>query len=135
MGCCGWVRVPRSSLPRSWLHLVITSLHAHHPAAGCGVVEQLLVRWGSLANDAGGPSRASAAIHGLMGVVEASLGVSEMAGEGLAAALSCAEQYTAFCADIIGADSGAATVHYSQCMASTVAAAAAAEPATLSAAL
>jgi hypothetical protein len=92
-----------------WMATVISSLHAHHPATACGVVEQLAGRWGvdaaAAAAAAGGGQgcAAAAALQSLVGLLHSTvsaIGTGE-ATEATVAALAAAEQCLCMCPTLI----------------------------------
>ena len=114
----------------TWMASVISSLHAHHAAAACGVVEQLAGRWGvdAAAAVAGGqPCAAAAALQSLVSVLHGTVCAT---GQGVAtdatvAALSAAEQCLCMCPGLIDPS------YYQQLLVGCASACSAAEVASL----
>jgi len=113
-----------------WMATVISSLHAHHAATACGVVEQLAGRWGvdAAAAAAGGqPCAAAGALQSLIGVLHGTVSATGQgpATDATVAALSAAEQCLCFCSTLIDPS------FYPQLLVGCVSACSAAEVASL----
>lgn len=115
----------------TWMATVISSMHAHHPAAACGVVEQLAMRWGvdaAAAAAAGGqPCAAAAALQSLVNVLHGTVSATGQgpANDATVAALAAAEQCLCMCSTLIDPS------YYQQLLVACASACSAAEVASL----
>ncbi len=114
----------------AWMAAVISSLHAHHAATACGVVEQVAGRWGVDAAAAAAGGQACAAVAALQSLVGVLHGTVSATGQGPAtdstvAALSAAEQCLCMCPTLIDPS------FYPQLLVGCVSACSAAEVASL----
>lgn len=114
----------------AWMATVISSLHAHHAATACGVVEQLAGRWGvdAAAAAAGGqPCAAAVALQSLISLLHGTISATGQgpATDATVAVLSAAEQCLCFCSSLIDPS------FYAQLLVGCVSACSAAEVASL----